>query len=380
MGWTNEQIAEATQGQTVGTLFRDVVTDHGDRVALRWRAGDSFQEMTYAAYGDGATRIATALSALGVGPGDRVVIMMRNRPEFHVADIGVVLAGATPISIYNSSSPDQIAYLAGHCHAVVAIVEDEGFLDRLTAVRDRLPELREIVLVDVPERGAPDGVHEWSTLLASTPGDLGVLADVVAPSDLATVIYTSGTTGPPKGVMLDHANVAWTLKCLREVLAEVDVEGARLVSYLPMAHIAERNVSHYFGIANAYEVTTCPEPGKVAQYLPEVRPQIFFAVPRVWEKIHAGVMATAGADPTRRAQLDAALDVGLKVSDHRARRRSCLPISPQGGPRPTPGSARSVRCSGSTPASLRSAVRRRSRSRSSTSSVASVSRSARCTA
>jgi long-chain acyl-CoA synthetase len=319
VGWTNEQIVAATEGQTVGTLFRDVVTQHGDRVALRWRAGDAWQEMTFAEYGDAATRIATALRDLGVRPRDRVVLMMRNRPEFHVADVGVVLAGGTPISIYNSSSPDQIAYLAGHCHGVVAIVEDDSFLARLASVRDRLPDLREVVLVDVPDGGPPAGVHAWSTLLESAPGELEALADVVAPSDLATVIYTSGTTGPPKGVMIDHANVAWTVKCLREVLADVDVEGARLVSYLPMAHIAERNVSHYFGIANAYEVTTCPEPGKVAQYLPDVRPQIFFAVPRVWEKIHAGVMAMAGADPARKAQLDAALDIGLKVSDHRAR-------------------------------------------------------------
>jgi long-chain acyl-CoA synthetase len=319
VGWTNEQIAAATEGQTVATLFHDVVTQHGGRVALRRRVGDTWEETTYAEYGDAAARVASGLGALGVGRGDRVVLMMRNRPEFHVADVGVVLAGATPISIYNSSSPDQIAYLAGHCHATVAIVEDVGFLDRLRAVRDRLPDLREVVLVDVPEGGAPDGVHEWSSLLASAPGDLGALARVVEPSDLATVIYTSGTTGPPKGVMIDHANVAWTLKCLREVLADVDVEGARLVSYLPMAHIAERNVSHYFGIANAYEVTTCPEPGQVAQYLPEVHPQIFFAVPRVWEKIHAGVVAMASADPARKAQLDAALDIGLKVSDHRAR-------------------------------------------------------------
>jgi long-chain acyl-CoA synthetase len=319
MVWTNEQIAAATEGQTVATLFRDVVAGHGDRVALRRRVGDAWEETTYAQYGDAATRVAAALGSLGVGRGDRVVLMMRNRPEFHVADVGVVLAGATPISIYNSSSPDQIAYLMGHCHAVVAIVEDAGFLERLLSVRDRLPDLREVVVVDPPETGTPDGVHAWSSLLAETPGELGALAEAVEPTDLATVIYTSGTTGPPKGVMLDHANVAWTLKCLREVLADVDVDGARLVSYLPMAHIAERNVSHYFGIANAYEVTTCPEPGQVAQYLPEVHPQIFFAVPRVWEKIHAGVIAMAGADPARKAQLEAALEVGLQVSAHRAR-------------------------------------------------------------
>jgi long-chain acyl-CoA synthetase len=243
--------------------------------------------------------------------------MMRNRPEFHVADVACVLVGATPISIYNSSSPDQVAYLMGHSGVVAAIVEDEEFLARVTSVRDELPKLRELVVIEPPATPR-DGVHLWSELLAAEPGDLTRLAAVAQPDDLATVIYTSGTTGPPKGVMLDHANIAWTVKCTRETLG-ADVEGSRLVSYLPMAHIAERNVSHYGGIAFHYDVTTCPEPGKVAQYLPRVRPHVFFAVPRVWEKIHAGVVAMASADPDRKAQLDAALEVGLRVSDHRAR-------------------------------------------------------------
>ncbi|MGZ6931436.1 MAG: AMP-dependent synthetase/ligase [Acidimicrobiia bacterium] len=319
MSWTDEQITAATAGQTVGTLFRDVVRDHGSRVAFRWKVGEAWREMTYAEYGDAACRLAAALAGLGVGRGDRVVLMMRNRPEFHVADVAVVLLGATPISIYNSSSEDQIRYLTGHCGASAAIVEDEGFLARVLAVRPDLPALCEVAVVEPPAAGAPAGVHAWSDLLAAEPVDLETAAAVARPTDLATVIYTSGTTGPPKGVMLDHANVAWSVKCLRELLADVDVEGARVVSYLPMAHIAERNVSHYLGIANAYEVTTCPEPGKVAQYLPEVRPLVFFAVPRVWEKIHAGVMAIAGADPQRQAQLEQALDIGLKVADHKAR-------------------------------------------------------------
>ncbi len=316
--WTNDEIEAATAGQTVASLFRDTVRALPEHVALRVKAGDAWNEMTYAEYGDQACRVAAGLAALGVTRGDRVVLMMRNRPEFHVADIAVLLLGATPISIYNSSSEDQILYLVGHCGATVAIVEDEGFLGRVLAVRPQLPQLREIAIIE-PTADTPEDVHPWTALLANEPGDLDALATTAQPEDIATIIYTSGTTGPPKGVVIDHANVAWSVKCLREALRDVDVEGARLVSYLPMAHIAERNVSHYLGVAFGYEVTTCAEPGKVAQYLPEVRPQVFFAVPRVWEKIHAGVMAMAGADPERAAQLDAALAVGLKAAQARAR-------------------------------------------------------------
>ena len=175
--------------------------------------------------------------------------------------------------------------------------------------------------------------------------------------------------------MLDHANVTWTVECMREAFADIDVEGSRVVSYLPMAHIAERNVTHYGGLAFHYEVTTCPEPGQVAKYLPQVRPQVFFAVPRVWEKIHAGVMAMASADPERKAQLDAALDVGLKVSDHTAAGEELPPDLAAAWAEADAGlGRRACAARARRTASRRSAARRRSRSRSSTSSAASVSR------
>ncbi len=159
----------------------------------------------------------------------------------------------------------------------------------------------------------------WDDLLAGVPLDLDAAAAIAQPEDIATVIYTSGTTGPPKGVMLDHQNICWTIESLRLALGDLAVEGRRVVSYLPMAHIAERMTSHYQGVALGYEVSTCPEGGQIAQYLPEVRPEIFFAVPRVWEKMHSGIMAMAAADPERKEQLEAALGIGLKASDYRAR-------------------------------------------------------------
>ncbi|HEV2310715.1 MAG TPA: AMP-dependent synthetase/ligase, partial [Acidimicrobiia bacterium] len=131
--------------------------------------------------------------------------------------------------------------------------------------------------------------------------------------------YTSGTTGPPKGVMIDHANVVWTTESMRLAFKPHDPMGSRAVSYLPMAHIAEREMSHYQGIYFGYEVTTCPEPSLLTSYLPEVRPEVMFAVPRVWEKLHAGVLALAAKDPEQRAALEAALAVGEREQEYRAR-------------------------------------------------------------
>jgi long-chain acyl-CoA synthetase len=315
---TNEEVSRMVAGQTVPTRFLDTVRRIPGQVALRWRDGDGWGELTFADYAERAAHVAAGLGALGVERGTRVVLMMRNRPEFHIADMAVLLCGATPISIYNSSAPEQVQYLAHHCEAQVAIVEDLDYLDRILKARDELPALREVIVIDDPEARAPADVHRWESLLGSDPVDLDVAAQIVQPSDLATVIYTSGTTGPPKGVMLDHENVCWTIESLRLSLAEFATEGRRVVSYLPMAHIAERMTSHYQGVALGYEVTTCPEAGKVATYLPHVRPEVMFAVPRIWEKIYAGIQAIAAADPENQKKLDAALEVGRQVAEHDA--------------------------------------------------------------
>src|SRR5215475_10410083 len=112
---------------TLPELFVDTVAAHGGAIALRAADGDGVRELTWNDYADQVGRCAAALRDLGVGPRDRVVLMMRNRPEFHVIDTAVLMLGATPISIYNSSAPEQVQYLAGHCEASVAIVEDVGF-------------------------------------------------------------------------------------------------------------------------------------------------------------------------------------------------------------------------------------------------------------
>ena len=235
--------------------------------------------------------------------------MMRNRPEFHVADMGILLCGATPISIYNSSAPEQIQYLASHCDAAVAIVEDVDFLERFLKVRPELSQLRQVVVLEDPDGLAPSDVARFDDLLTADPVDMEAAAGAVQPGDLATVIYTSGTTGPPKGVMLSHFNVCWTTESTRRAIG-VPVEGFRLVSYLPMAHVAERMVTHYFHVLDGTEVTTCPDPAQLAPYLRDVRPNYFFAVPRVWEKLYAGVHAALAADPAKQAGVEKAMEAG----------------------------------------------------------------------
>ncbi len=316
---TNEELHARVDGRTLCTGFLETVAAHGPEVALRSMHEDgSWDEWTFDRYADEVARVATGLADLGVGKGDRVVLMIRNRPEFHVADLAVLYLGGTPISIYNSSSPEQVAYLAGHSEAKVAIVEDQGFLDRFLKVRDELPRLERTVIISDPEGLAGPDVHTWESLLAASPLDLAAATGNTAPDDLATVIYTSGTTGNPKGVMLTHRNVCWTVESLAECYADgdlADVAGKKLVSYLPMAHVAERMVSHYQGVLRGTNVATCPEPSRIADYARAVRPNIIFGVPRVWEKIYAGVNAALAADPEKQQQVDDAVAAAIPITE-----------------------------------------------------------------
>jgi long-chain acyl-CoA synthetase len=185
---TSDEIRASVAGHTVATRFRDTVRATPDRVALRWKDsdGDGWGELTWAEYADRACRFAGALQELGVVPGERVVLMMRNRPEFHIADIGAILLGATPVSIYNSSAPEQVQYLASHCGAVAAIVEDVDFLERILKVRDELPTLEHVALI-VDDGRAPDDVLSGESRVAHDPVDLDEAAAIAKPDDHATV-------------------------------------------------------------------------------------------------------------------------------------------------------------------------------------------------
>jgi long-chain acyl-CoA synthetase len=311
-GITDQELHERVAGATIATRFLATARELGDRTALRWKQDDgSWQEWTFADYLDRVARAAAAYRDLGVEHGDRIVLMLRNVPEFHVLDMAAYFVGATPVSIYNSSSVDQVQYLVEHSGAVLGVVEDEGFLARFDAVRAGLPALRTLAIVHPP--AGRDDLVTYDSMLAHDPADLDAAAAVAEPDDLATIIYTSGTTGPPKGVMLTHRNICWTVESLKETIALDDFVGKRLVSYLPMAHIAERVTSHYQQAMLGFEVSCCPDPGLFAAYAGEVRPNVMFGVPRVWEKLYAGVSAALAADPEKGQKFEEAVEAARPI-------------------------------------------------------------------
>jgi long-chain acyl-CoA synthetase len=301
------------QPRTVLDGFLRTVRRQPDDSAVRELDGAT---MTWAEYADQVARLAGGLADLGVERGDRVVLMMRNRLEFHLIDLAVVALGSTPISMYNSSSPEQIAYLVQHSKASAALVESGDFAGRVLAAAADSPGLRSIVVLG----DAPPGTIEWSRVMGGSPIDLDAAEAALDPTDLLTVIYTSGTTGPPKGVMLNHANVLASSAGFQHYSDREWDNGKRLVSYLPMAHVAERMVSHYNHVLRGSEAVPCPDIAQMTSYLPAVRPTALFGPPRVWEKLVAGIQAQVAArGPEMAASFADALKVGRQVQQLRAR-------------------------------------------------------------
>jgi long-chain acyl-CoA synthetase len=216
--------------------------------------------------------------------------MLRTRSEFHIADMGVLLAGGTPVSIYNSSPPDRIAYVLDHAGARLAVVDD-AFAERFDVARKLVSGLDKVVRV-----GVPGGDVAFADLLTAAPLDLERSASAVRPGDLLTVIYTSGTTGDPKGVLLTHANLTFAVDTYRTVLGR-SLEGLRQVSFLPMAHIAERLATHYFHVCEGSDVTTCDDLAALVPTMARVQPEWFFSAPRLWEKLQAALETMAAAGP-----------------------------------------------------------------------------------
>jgi long-subunit acyl-CoA synthetase (AMP-forming) len=294
------------QANTIAGAFTATVRGVPDRVALRTRGGE--EEITWGEYGDRVDRLAHSLKRLGLKRGQTYALMLTNRPEFHIADTAALSLGATPFSLYQTLTPDQIAYQLNDSGAEIVVTEP-AFLESVLAAKDQSPQVRHVVVVDGDASG---GALAFDELLEGEgdPEEIAAEREVVQPDDLLTLIYTSGTTGPPKGVQLTHHNMMFAVQTFEEVIDFPD--GARVVSYLPMAHIAERAVGHYLPIVLAHTVTCCPNPREVIAYLPEVRPTWFFAVPRIWEKLKAGLeaMVASEQDAERKKGMEWALEVG----------------------------------------------------------------------
>ncbi len=298
----------AMRAPTLAAALRITAAENADETWVKNRDGS-----VLITWGEGlarADRIAGGLRKLGIAKGDTVALMLVNRPEFHILDFGAMIAGATPFSIYQTYSAEQIDYLFEDS-ASRLIVTEPTYLATVQEACSKLDDPPQVVLVDGPSSGV-EGTISLAELEQIDPDFDGEQAsEQIGPDDILTLIYTSGTTGPPKGVQLSHNNLMWMVRGTSDIVNFP--RRSRVISWLPSAHIAERAAHHYIPAVMGFEITSVPDHKLVMEVLPEVRPNWFFAVPRIWEKLRGGLPGmVAGQPDEQREPLEAALNAAIE--------------------------------------------------------------------
>src|SRR5918996_389469 len=290
--------------------FYTTVDRLGDEMAIKDEARE--KELSWNELRDTVHRIAGGLSELGLEKGDTIALMLNNRWEFIPCDLAAVSLGGVPYSIYQTYVPEQIQYLLTDAKSSIAIIE-KAFLDNFNEARRGLPDLEHLIVVD-----GEGGDHTLDEVMAMAPDfDPAESVQALGPDDLLTLIYTSGTTGPPKGVQLTHRNLLFAVATADEIIDFP--KGGRVISWLPGAHVAERNAHYYLPVTKGLSVTVCADPRKIAEFLPRVRPSWFFAVPRIFEKLKSGLdealAVNVGAAPTPLEVLEFFHAIGIPVAE-----------------------------------------------------------------
>jgi long-chain acyl-CoA synthetase len=303
------------------TLIPHRIFEHARRrpthAAYFTKEQGEWRPTSWQAYADQIRRAAKAMIALGIDPGGTVCIVGFTRPEWVIFDVACMTIGGVPAGIYTTCSPEECEYILDHAEASLLLLEDEKQWKKIEKVRQRLPSLKHIITM----QGAPSiddpQVMSWDTFM--TKGDSREDTEfedrmsALEPDQLATLIYTSGTTGPPKGVMLSQKNLSF----MASVGAEIGESGSddRLISYLPLSHIAEQNFSIHLAATTGYSIYYAESMQKLPENLKEVQPTLFLGVPRVWEKLYTGVHAELNrAKGFKKRLAEWAMTVGSRAS------------------------------------------------------------------
>ncbi|MDE0169334.1 MAG: long-chain fatty acid--CoA ligase [bacterium] len=314
------EIDEAVGDRTLVDILDRNARRYGNLPALQWSADGGVRTITWATYREKAREFAAGLLALGIESGAFVALMMSTRAEHFIADLGVVHAGAFPVSLYESLTPAEMSHIAAHCEAEAVVVENAEHLGRWEEVRQELPLLQYLVVLDLPPEDGGDGVISWADLVAKgvaameeDPEMVDRSSAEVMQDDLLTVSYTPGTTGPPKGVMATHRQAIWLVECSRLAFPHVKPH-LRLISYLPLAHISERMANHYNSLCIAGSIRCIPNPDDLVDGIGHTRPTAFFAPARVWEIFHGHLVAGMEEEPSARKRAMAAEAIELAVA------------------------------------------------------------------
>src|SRR5215211_5332047 len=278
--------AQGTGSKTIADLLPLAVKKYGEKPAQRYKVGDEWVDASYIELGEAVKEVALGLIDLGIQPGDKVSILAHTRPEWTHACFGILTAGGTLVTIYQTNSPEEVQYVLGHSDSRAIFAEDGDQLAKIRQIEGDCPELQHVIVLDpagdsgdamtldqLRERGRRRDESEWEARY-----------EAVTPEDMCLYIYTSGTTGPPKGCLLSHANYR---EITDAAASELPLqEGDTSYLFLPLAHafaILIRFVTFDAGVRLAY---WSRDPAQIIPDLTQVRPSYFPSVPRMFEKIY----------------------------------------------------------------------------------------------
>jgi long-chain acyl-CoA synthetase len=311
--------------RTLPHLFLDQVKRYGDRTALREKDFGIWREISWREYGEHVRNFSLGLISLGLNRGNCVSILSENVPEWLYADLAIQSAGGISVGVYPTNPPPEVRYILGHSESIFCICQDQEQVDKVIKVKDDLPLLKNIIVIDMK------GLRNYSDPMIisfkdvermgreaheSDPSLFNSLVDKISPNDIALMVYTSGTTGPPKGSMLSHRNIIDMMEHLQQAIPFSERD--EIVSYLPLCHIAERLFSMILPLYSGATVNFAESVETVTDALNEIYPTIFFAVPRIWEKIHSMIiMRIKDASWLKKKVYNWMMPIGMRYSGYK---------------------------------------------------------------
>jgi long-chain acyl-CoA synthetase len=309
--------------RSLPAMFFEVARQRGDRPFLWVKHGGTYQPLSWSEAADAARRLAQGLAALGIEPGDRVVLVAENRPKWAIADLAIMSAGAVTVPAYVTNTIEDHRHILGNSGAKAAIVSTTALAARLLPAAAQLPSVRSVIAIEPlgePARAlAPHlDLRTWDDVLglagngADAPtADRRIAA--LAPDDTACIIYTSGTGGVPKGVMLSHKNIIGNCRGAYRLLEMLGLDDEKFLSFLPLSHSYEHTAGLMFPISIGAEIYFAEGADTLARNLLEVRPTIMTAVPRLYETMHQRIrLAIERESGLKRRLFERAVTVGRK--------------------------------------------------------------------
>ena len=277
---------------TLISMLEHSIQHYGSKPALAHKPkGGTYQDISYTELGESVDAFSKGLTALGVQKDDRVALLSENRPEWTITDFGSLKAGAVTVPMFSTLTAAQVGYILKDSGSKIICVSTSRQLEKVTAIRDEVPTLEQIIVFDPIEGECPEGVIQFEAVCELDGQEQGIGVrnpSYASEDDIATIIYTSGTTGDPKGVMLTHANFISNLQACKSL---IDINDADvLLSFLPLSHVFERLGGHYVPLFSGAKVAYAESTFTVAQNMREVAPTVMLSVPRLYETMHDRIL------------------------------------------------------------------------------------------